>query len=233
MGSFYLFALRNLRTRTARAFLTLSGAALVVLMGISLGAALTACESSADTLPPPTMPTQYLGPKQMQQPTSARRATDPLTPPTLTPTPAPTPTDPPTPALDSLPISLSGIPLYSQLTTMPVIIGGRRVDTKWSSCGPTSLAIVLNYQHTGPTPQDIVDSAIGAGLYRPDDPEKVYTTPENLYIIATNYGMPSSGNVTTDEKAAQALLREILSRNLPVIVDVTVALRSPLGNPGA
>ena len=229
MGSFHFVALRNLWTRTARTFRTWSGAALVVLIGIGLGIALTACESSADTLQPPTMPTHYAGPTQMQQPASARQAADPLTPLTQTPTPAPTPTYTPTPALDSLSINLSGIPVYSQLTTLPVIIGGRRVNTKWSSCGPTALAMVLNYQHTGPTPQDIVDSAFGAGLYRPDDPGRVYTSPENLYIIATNYGMPVSGNVTTDDKAAQARLREMLSRNLPVIVDVTVALRAKGG----
>jgi predicted double-glycine peptidase len=202
--------------------------ALIVLIGVGMGPGLTACNSPPSqslTLPTASIPPD---PATLQSLTPVTGTPQPSTPPGQTP--SPTPANILTPAFTPVSIHLSSeVPVYSQLTTLPVKIGGKTVNTKWSSCGPASLAMVLNYQRTGPTPQDIVDYAFGAGLYRPGDPEKVYASPENLYNTATNYGMPVAGNVTTDEKAAQALLREKLSSNLPVIVDVTVALRTQGG----
>ena len=115
---------------------------------------------------------------------------------------------------------LGAVPLYSQLDN---------VGTEWTSCGPTALAMALNYLGSGPTPQDVVKYAVGNRgqdrtlLYNPQDPARIYTSPQHLYEIAGNYGRPQSGWVT-NEKEAQEKLRELLNEDLPVIVDVTVPL---------
>jgi predicted double-glycine peptidase len=223
LGPAAVTALLRVRRRNPAGRNGVIHAALGVLMVVGVCAWLTACSPSID--PPqlvtlPTISTQQARPTQLVTPTLDQGTQDP--PPTQTPTSTPTHTSTPTPVPSS--IHLSGVPLYSQLTTRPVTIVGKSVTTKWSSCGPTALAMILNYQRAGPTPQDLVDYAVGAGLYLPHDPQKVYTSPQNLYRAATNYGVPTSGNVTKDDTSAQALLREKLSHNLPVIVDVTVEL---------
>jgi hypothetical protein len=90
--------------------------------------------------------------------------------------------------------------------------------------------MALNYGVSGPTPQAVVRYAMShlgkdeKPLCLPRDPQRVFTPPVNLYEIALYYGHPQMGWVT-DEEEAQARLRELLSRDLPVIVDVTVAMR--------
>ena len=121
-------------------------------------------------------------------------------------------------ALDAL---LAGpVPLYSQLDNL---------GAEWTSCGPTSLAMVLNYRRAGPTPQGVVDYATshtgqdGEPLYKPHDPAKVFTSPQHLYEIAGHYGDPVQG-WATDKESARRQLRELLGDDLPVIVDVTVSI---------
>jgi uncharacterized protein YvpB len=112
------------------------------------------------------------------------------------------------------------VPLYSQLDN---------VGTEWTSCGPTSLAMALNYLGSGPTPQEVIAYAVGNRgqdnrlLYEPRDPDRIYTSPQHLYEIAEHYGRPQVGWVT-DEIEAQEKLREFVNEDLPVIVDVTVSL---------
>jgi uncharacterized protein YvpB len=112
------------------------------------------------------------------------------------------------------------VPLYSQLDNL---------GTEWTSCGPTTLAMALNYSSSGPTPQEIIKYAIsqrgrdGTPLYKPQDPEQVYTSPQHLYEMAEQYGRPQAGWIT-DEKEAVEKLRALLNQDLPVIVDVTVSL---------
>jgi len=112
-------------------------------------------------------------------------------------------------------------PLYSQLDNL---------GFEYTSCGPTALAMALNYTAEGPTPQAVVDYARthmgknGKPLYQPQDPARVYTSPLGLYQVARHYGYPRIGWVT-DEARAQSKLRELLAGGLPVIVDVTVAAR--------
>jgi predicted double-glycine peptidase len=130
----------------------------------------------------------------------------------------------------TVPARLVGqVPLYSQLASLPVTIGGQRYVTRWTSCGPVTLAMVLNYGRLGPRPQAVVQYAAAAGLYLPGDPEKVFTSPADLARIATHYGLPTWGNVTAGEAAAGVLLREKLARDLPVIIDGTVAMRAGRG----
>jgi uncharacterized protein YvpB len=112
------------------------------------------------------------------------------------------------------------VPLYSQLDN---------VGTEWTSCGPTTLAMALNYSAIGPSPQEIINYAVnqtgqdGTPLYIPRDPEQVYTSPQHLYEMAEQYGRPQAGWVA-DEKEAADKLRALLNDDLPVIVDVTVSL---------
>ena len=112
------------------------------------------------------------------------------------------------------------VPLYSQLDN-----GG----TEWTSCGPTALAMALNYLADGPTPQEIIQYAVGNSgtdgiqLYDLLDPDCIYTSPQHLYEIADYYGNSQTGWVTSEDEA-QEKLRELLSADLPVIVDVTVSL---------
>jgi hypothetical protein len=114
-----------------------------------------------------------------------------------------------------------GVPLYSQLDN---------AGFEFTSCGPTALAMALNYQAEGPTPQAVVDYARthmgknGRPLYQPQDPIRVYTSPVGLYQVARHYSYPLMGWVS-DEARAQGKLRELLAGGLPVIVDVTVAAR--------
>ena len=121
---------------------------------------------------------------------------------------------------DGLDVLLAEVPLYSQLDN---------VGTEWTSCGPTSLAMTLNYHRAGPSPQAIVDYATshtgqdGEPLYKPHDPAKVFTSPQHLYEIAQHYGEPVQG-WATDGENAQIKLRELLADDRPVIVDVTVAI---------
>jgi uncharacterized protein YvpB len=115
---------------------------------------------------------------------------------------------------------LAEVPLYSQL---------ENVRAKWTSCGPTSLAMALDYHGQGPSPQEVIAYATshvgqdGEPLYKPHDPAKVFTSPQHLYEIAQHYGEPVQG-WATDNTSAQTKLRELLTDDLPVIVDVTVAL---------
>jgi hypothetical protein len=80
-----------------------------------------------------------------------------------------------------------------------------------------------------PAPQMIIDYATshtgkdGEQLYKPQDPARVFTSPQHLYEIGEHYGDSLEG-WATDEKSAQAKLRELLTRDLPVIVDVTVSI---------
>lgn len=112
------------------------------------------------------------------------------------------------------------VPLYSQLDND---------GTEWTSCGPTALAMALNYVASGPTAQEIIEYATansgtdGAALYDPQDPERIYTSPQHLFEIADQYGDPEQGWVT-DEEEAQEMLRELLNEELPVIVDVTISI---------
>ena len=125
-----------------------------------------------------------------------------------------------TAATERLEILLTAVPLYSQLDN---------VGAEWTSCGPTSLAMTLNYLGQETTPQVVVDYATthtgtdGELLYKPRDPAKVFTSPQHLYEIAGHYGEPTQGWVTSREEA-QAALRALLNGGLPVIVDVTVSL---------
>jgi uncharacterized protein YvpB len=113
------------------------------------------------------------------------------------------------------------VPLYSQLENL---------GFEYTSCGPTALAMALNYKGEGPTPQAVVEYARsqlgkdGRPLYQPQDPAGVYTSPVGLYQVARNYGHPRMGWVS-DELRAQSKLRELLAGGLPVIVDVTVSAR--------
>ncbi len=122
---------------------------------------------------------------------------------------------------DGLEVLLTEVPLYSQLDN---------VGAEWTSCGPTSLAMALNYHGEGTTPRAVVDYATshtgqdGEQLYKPRDPAKVFTSPQHLYEIAGHYGDPVQGWVT-DSESAQAKLRKLLADGLPVVVDVTVSLR--------
>jgi uncharacterized protein YvpB len=119
-----------------------------------------------------------------------------------------------------LPVHLAAVPLYSQLDN---------VGAEWTSCGPTSLAMALNYLGEDITPQAVVDYATthtgqdGEQLYKPHDPAKVFTSPQHLYEIAQHYGNPVQG-WATDGESGQAKLRELLADGLPVIVDVTVSI---------
>jgi uncharacterized protein YvpB len=121
---------------------------------------------------------------------------------------------------DGLEVHLAEVPLYSQLDNAAV---------EWTSCGPTSLAMVLNYYLDGPSPQAIIEYATshvgqdGELLYKPHDPDKVFTSPRHLYEIAQHYANPAQGWVLDDEGARQQL-RALLADGLPVVVDVTVAL---------
>ena len=121
---------------------------------------------------------------------------------------------------DGLEVLLTEVPLYSQLDN---------VGAEWTSCGPTSLAMALNYHGEGTTPQAVVDYATthtgqdGEQLYKPRDPAKIFTSPQHLYEIAEHYGEPVQGWVT-DSENAQMKLRELLADDLPVIVDVTVSI---------
>ena len=121
---------------------------------------------------------------------------------------------------DRLEVLLAAVPLYSQLDN---------VGAEWTSCGPTSLAMVLNYHAAGTTPRAVIDYATshtgrdGEQLYKPRDPVKVFTSPQYLYEIAQHYGDPVQG-WATDRESAQTKLRELLAGDLPVIVDVTVSI---------
>jgi uncharacterized protein YvpB len=121
---------------------------------------------------------------------------------------------------EALEVDLAEVPLYSQLDNAGV---------EWTSCGPTSLAMALNYRREGPTPGAVVDYATthtgqdGEQLYKPHDPAKVFTSPQHLYEIAQHYGDPVQGWAAESE-SAQAKLRELLANDLPVIVDVTVSI---------
>jgi uncharacterized protein YvpB len=121
---------------------------------------------------------------------------------------------------EGLELLLTAVPLYSQLDNLGV---------EWTSCGPTSLAMALNYRGEGTTPQAVVEYATshtgrdGEQLYKPRDPAKVFTSPQHLYEIAGHYGDPVQG-WATDRESGQAKLRELLSDDLPVIVDVTVSI---------
>lgn len=112
------------------------------------------------------------------------------------------------------------VPLYSQLDN---------VGTEWTSCGPTSLAMALNYLERGPTAQEIIEYAVshsgqdGAPLYEPHDPDRIFTSPHHLYEMAAFYGRPQAGWIA-DERGAEGKLRVLLNQDLPVIVDVTVSL---------
>ena len=112
------------------------------------------------------------------------------------------------------------MPLYSQLDN---------VGTEWTSCGPTALAMVLNYLESGPTPSEIIEYAVSnvgtddTLLYEPQDTDGIYTSPQHLYEIASYYGLAQAGWVTSEDEA-QETLRELLSQGLPVIVDATVSL---------
>ena len=123
-------------------------------------------------------------------------------------------------AANGLEVLLTAVPLYSQLDN---------VGAEWTSCGPTSLAMALNYRGAATTPRAVVDYATthngqdGKPLYLPHDPAKVFTSPQHLYEIAAHYGDPVQG-WATDTAGAQAKLRELLAGDLPVIVDVTVSL---------
>lgn len=117
-------------------------------------------------------------------------------------------------------VQLAEVPLYSQLDN---------VGTEWTSCGPTSLAMALNYRGLGTTPQAVVDYATthtgqdGEQLYKPHDPAKVFTSPQHLYEIAAHYGDPAQGWATEGD-SAQTKLRELLAGDQPVIVDVTISI---------
>jgi uncharacterized protein YvpB len=121
---------------------------------------------------------------------------------------------------DGMAVLLAEVPLYSQLDN---------VGVEWTSCGPTSLAMALNYRGAGTTPRAVVYYATthngqdGKRLYLPHDPAKVFTSPQHLYEIAQHYGDPVQG-WATDSESAQATLREFLADGLPVIVDVTVPI---------
>jgi uncharacterized protein YvpB len=121
---------------------------------------------------------------------------------------------------DGLEVHLTKVPLYSQLDN---------VGTEWTSCGPTSLAMALNYYREGPMPQAVVDYATGhtgqdgERLYKPHDPARVFTSPQHLYEIAQHYGDAVQG-WATDRESARTKLRELLADDLPVIVDVTVSI---------
>jgi uncharacterized protein YvpB len=121
---------------------------------------------------------------------------------------------------DGLDVLLAEVPLYSQLDNDGV---------EWTSCGPTSLAMALDYCGRGPLPQEVIAYATshagrdGEPLYKPHDPAKVFTSPQHLYEIAQHYGNPVQGWVTDNENARQQL-RVLLADGLPVVVDVTVAL---------
>lgn len=121
---------------------------------------------------------------------------------------------------DGRAVLVAEVPLYSQLDN---------VGAEWTSCGPTSLAMALNYRGAGTTPRAIIDYATthngqdGKPLYLPHDPAKVFTSPQHLYEIAQRYAEPVQG-WETDSARAQATLRALLADGLPVIVDVTVPL---------
>jgi uncharacterized protein YvpB len=121
---------------------------------------------------------------------------------------------------DGLDVLLTEVPLYSQLDNPGV---------EWTSCGPTSLAMALDDRGQGPTPQEVIAYATshfgqdGEQLYKPNDPARVFTSPQHLYEIAQHYGDPVQGWVT-DNHSARQQLRALLADGLPVIVDVTVAL---------
>ncbi|MCD4739235.1 MAG: C39 family peptidase, partial [Anaerolineae bacterium] len=108
------------------------------------------------------------------------------------------------------------VPLYSQLDNSGYW-------EPYTSCGPTTLAMALNCQQTGPTPQEIIDYAIREELYLPSDPAGIYTSPSNLYKIAQHYRNSLQGQVSA-ERESRALLRAALSLGLPVVVDVTVRI---------
>ena len=102
---------------------------------------------------------------------------------------------------DGLDVLLAEVPLYSQLDNDGV---------EWTSCGPTSLAMALNYCGRGPLPQEVIAYATshagrdGEPLYKPHDPAKVFTSPQHLYEIAQHYGNPVQGWVTDNENAQTA-----------------------------
>jgi hypothetical protein len=121
---------------------------------------------------------------------------------------------------DGMAVLLAAVPLYSQLDNE---------GARWTSCGPTSLAMALNYHGADTTPRAVIDYATthtgqdGEQLYKPHDPARVFTSPQHLYEIAAYYGDPIQG-WATDQESAQVKLRELLAGDLPVIVDVTVPI---------
>jgi len=102
-----------------------------------------------------------------------------------------------------------------------------------NACGPTSLAMVLDYNSENPIgAQAVINYAIEERLYDPTggayDP--AYTSPDHLYQLAQHYGTPRRGWVRLDDSQdAQEKLRALLRLDLPAIVDVTVYIAPKSG----
>jgi hypothetical protein len=140
--------------------------------------------------------------------------------PTNTPTPSSTPQPP---SATPVPSTNTPRPTYtstSTATSTPGLIGPLAVpyypQPTGTSCGPTAFTMAWNYLHNDRAMQlqDVIDTAIASGWYLPDDPTKVYTSPANLFNLASHYASannlpaPTAGNVDiNDPAAAQAFLR--------------------------
>ncbi len=126
------------------------------------------------------------------------------------------------------------VPLYSQLDNRGAPL------VPWTSCGPTSQAMLWDYWRyeqglSLQGSQGVVDYAKSRGLYIPNDPERVYTSPASMVAIAQGLLEVMEeesdkddiemtiewGHAPADPERAQEWLKDWLGRGYPMIVDVT------------
>jgi predicted double-glycine peptidase len=117
-------------------------------------------------------------------------------------------------------VSSDAVPIYNQLKN----------DNAYriTSCGPTALAMVINYYSDDDLNLSyIIQFSVQEGLYIPQDPNKIYTSPENLYKLAKKYTYAETGNfdLNSENEAKQFIYNKCYNHNQPVIVDVGFGLR--------
>ncbi len=97
-------------------------------------------------------------------------------------------------------------------------------DWRETTCGPTALTMILNAYGIPVTKNDVAKYAYDNKLYLPHDPNKVFTSPEDLaklarYFVRIHKGMTyrvESGSTTYE------YLKERVNSGTPVIVDLRI-----------
>ena len=215
--------------------------ALILIMVLSLivGISLSACQVIVPILNTPGIAIVTITPSPTSNSTPTYAVTITSIMPTSTDTPlsgiwycrmrvtqTPTPTDPreytDMPGLldwlENNPISIHVPPISQQSAGV-------------HACGPAALLMALRYANVvnqNYSLADIIKVATDNDYYLPNDPDGVYTSPDNMVKLAGEYTAGYvSGSGNTIKYYALDLLLDQLYLNIPVITDVTQPLAGP------